>query len=140
MNDNKIRNKFTEMSKIFKDVIDEYESLKEENEKLKEENKELNLILEDFGECDNERRKLKEEIELQKDYIDALPDNCEQLKDEVYTVNAVNHSLEEQIKKHKEAYALMSAEKNRRYNELKLEKENLEAKERYNVLDGKNSL
>jgi len=161
MNDNKIRNKFTEMSKIFKDVIDEYESLKSENvmlkeeneglkeeldiaiyenKVLKEENEGLNLILEDFGECDNERRKLKEEIELQKDYIDALPDNCEQLKDEVYTVNAINHSLEEQIKKHKEAYALMSAEKNRRYNELKLEKENLEAKERYNVLDGKNSL
>ena len=110
MNDNKIRNKFTEMSKIFKDVIDEYESLKEENEKLKEENKELNLILEDFGECDNERRKLKEEIELQKDYIDALPDNCEQLKDEVYTVNAVNHSLEEQIKKHKEQINVLKAQ------------------------------
>ena len=117
MNDNKIRNKFTEMSKIFKEIVDEYESLKsenvmlkEENEKLKEENKELNLILEDFGECDNERRKLKEEIELQKDYIDALPDNCEQLKDEVYTVNAVNHSLEEQIKKHKEQINVLKAQ------------------------------
>ena len=31
----KIRTKFTEMSKIFKDVIDEYDKLKEENEKLK---------------------------------------------------------------------------------------------------------
>jgi len=29
-----VRNKLTEMSKIFKDVIDEYESLKEENKIL----------------------------------------------------------------------------------------------------------
>ena len=65
MNDNKIRNKFTEMSKIFKDVIDEYESLKSEN-------KELNLILEDFGECDNERRKLKEENKRLKEQINVL--------------------------------------------------------------------
>jgi len=36
MNDNKIRTKFTEMCKIFKDVIDEYEALKEENKRLKE--------------------------------------------------------------------------------------------------------
>ena len=35
MDTTKIRNKFTEMSKIFKDVIDEYESLKKENESLK---------------------------------------------------------------------------------------------------------
>ena len=35
MNDNKIRTKFTEMSKIFKDVIDEYESLKNENLRLR---------------------------------------------------------------------------------------------------------
>lgn len=41
MNDNKIRTKFTEMSKIFKDVIDEYESLKEENVILQEENESL---------------------------------------------------------------------------------------------------
>jgi len=76
MNDNKIRTKFTEMSKIFKDVIDEYESLKEENEKLK-------LIVE----------------------------------------------------KQNEAYSLMCTEKTRRYNELMIEKEQLEAKERYNIMD-----
>lgn len=35
MTDNKIRTKFTEMSKIFKEVMEEYDSLKEENEKLK---------------------------------------------------------------------------------------------------------
>ena len=34
MND-KVRSKFTEMSKIFKEVIDEYDKLKEENEVLK---------------------------------------------------------------------------------------------------------
>jgi len=76
MNDNKIRTKFTEMSKIFKDVIDEYESLKEQNEKLK-------LIVE----------------------------------------------------KQNEAYSLMCSEKTRRYNELMIEKEQLEAKERYNIMD-----
>ncbi len=81
VNDNKIRNKFTEMSKIFKDVIDEYESLKEENELLKH-----------------------------------------------------------QVEKHKEAYSLMCSEKTRRYNELMVEKNKLEAKERYRVLDSKNSL
>ena len=32
----KVRNKLTEMSKIFKEVIDEYESLKEENKILRE--------------------------------------------------------------------------------------------------------
>ena len=36
MNTSKVRNKFTEMSKIFKDIVDEYESLKSENEDLKE--------------------------------------------------------------------------------------------------------
>lgn len=73
MNDNKIRNKFTEMSKIFKDVIDEYESLKSEN-------KELNLILEDFGECDNERRKLKEENKRLKEQINVLKaQKCEKI-------------------------------------------------------------
>jgi DNA anti-recombination protein RmuC len=35
MTDNKIRTKFTEMSKIFKEVMEECDSLKEENEKLK---------------------------------------------------------------------------------------------------------
>ena len=87
MDTSQIRTKFTEMSKIFKNVVDEYESLKsqtvilqEENEGLREEldiaffeydkiksqNKELNLILEDFGECDNERRSLKEELKVLK--------------------------------------------------------------------------
>jgi len=87
MDTSQIRTKFTEMSKIFKNVVDEYESLKsqtvilqEENEGLREEldiaffeydkiksqNKELNLILEDFGECDNERRRLKEELKVLK--------------------------------------------------------------------------
>ena len=33
--EHKIRNKFTEMSKIFKEVMESYDSLKEENEKLK---------------------------------------------------------------------------------------------------------
>tara|TARA_R100000541_G_C1871870_1_gene80927 strand:+ start:237 stop:437 length:201 start_codon:yes stop_codon:yes gene_type:complete len=62
MDTSKVRTKFTEMSKIFKDVIDEYESLKSQNE-------ELNLILEEFGECDNERRKLKEENKRLKEQI-----------------------------------------------------------------------
>ena len=66
MDTSQIRTKFTEMSKIFKNVVDEYESLKSQNLKLKEENKELNLILEDFGECDNERRRLKEELKVLK--------------------------------------------------------------------------
>ncbi len=65
-----------EISQIFKDLLDDYESLKEENEKLK-------LIIE----------------------------------------------------KQKEAYSLMCTEKTRRYNELMIEKEQLEAKERYNIMD-----
>lgn len=81
MNDNKIRTKFTEMSKIFKDVIDEYESLKEENELLKH-----------------------------------------------------------QVEKHKEAWEIMCSQKTKKYNELMVEKNKLEAKERYRVLDSKNSL
>ena len=104
MNDNKIRTKFTEMSKIFKDVIDEYEILKNQNVMLQEENQglkeELNIA---FFEYD----KLKEEIKV------------------------LNHKIE----KHKEAYSLMCAEKTRRYNELMIEKEHLEAKERYNIMD-----
>jgi uncharacterized coiled-coil DUF342 family protein len=106
MNDNKIRNKFTEMSKIFKDVIDEYEILKNQNVMLQEENQglkeELNIA---FFEYD----KMKEEIKV----------------------------LNDKIEKHKEAYSLMCAEKTRRYNELKDEKEKLERKELYDVLDGK---
>ena len=62
MDTSKVRTKFTEMSKIFKEVVDEYESLKSQNE-------ELNLILEEFGECDNERRKLKEENKRLKEQI-----------------------------------------------------------------------
>jgi len=39
---NNVRNKLTEMSKIFKEVIDEYESLKEENKILNQRYAELN--------------------------------------------------------------------------------------------------
>lgn len=67
MDTSQIRNKFTEMSKIFREVVDEYDSLKSENLKLKE-----------------------------------------------------------AIKKHKEAYALMSTVKNRKYNELEQEKKRIE--------------
>ena len=65
----KVRTKFTEMSKIFKDIVDEYESLKN------------------------------------------------------------------QIEKQNEAYSLMCAEKTRRYNELLIKYEKLQAKERYNIMD-----
>lgn len=113
--DNKIRTKFTEMSKIFKDVIDEYESLK------------------------NENLKLREEIELQKDYIDALPHRIEELTDELNIISSENHLLNNQVEKHKEAYSLMCSQKTKKYNELMVEKNKLEKKELYNVLDAKNS-
>lgn len=74
----KIRTKFTEMSKIFKDIVDEYDKLKEENE-----------------------------------------------------------SLKHQVEKHQEAYALMCAEKTRRYKELMDEKNTLECEIRYAKMDGK---
>ncbi len=67
----KVRTKFTEMSKIFKDIVDEYESLKN------------------------------------------------------------------QIEKQNEAYSLMCAEKTRRYNELLIKYQKLQAKERYNIMDNK---
>ena len=107
----KIRTKFTEMSKIFKDVIDEYESLK----------------------CENAT--LKEQINLQSDYIDALPENIEELKEELNIVNSENNYFKQTIEKQNEAYSLMCAEKTRRYDELKTEYEKLQAKERYDVID-----
>ena len=72
---NKWSHNTNEISQIFKDLLDDYESLKEENEKLK-------LIIE----------------------------------------------------KQNEAYSLMCSEKTRRYNELNLEYEKLQAKERYDVI------
>tara|TARA_R100000734_G_C3247120_1_gene49899 strand:+ start:101 stop:352 length:252 start_codon:yes stop_codon:yes gene_type:complete len=73
----KIRNKFTEMSKIFKDVIDEYESLKSENEKLKhqiEKHKEAYSLMcsektRRYDELMVEKRKL--EAKEQYDALDA---------------------------------------------------------------------
>lgn len=54
----KVRNKFTEMSKIFKDIVDEYDKLKEENESLKhqvEKHKEAYSLM-----CDEKTRRYKE--------------------------------------------------------------------------------
>ena len=70
MNDNKIRNKFTEMSKIFKEVIDEYESsqseivmLQEENQALKEE---LDIAFFEYDKLKTELSDAKEQIKVLK--------------------------------------------------------------------------
>jgi len=68
MNDNKIRTKFTEMSKIFKDVIDEYESLKNENVILQEENEglkeEIDIALYEYDKIKEELKALKSQNSL----------------------------------------------------------------------------
>lgn len=48
----------------------------------------------DFG---KEIKELKKEIELQKDYIGAIPDNVEEYKDELHAVMGENRMLKEEI-------------------------------------------
>lgn len=114
VSDAKIRNKFTEMSKIFKDVIDEYEILKNQNVMLQEENQglreELDIaffqydkLKEESLKIKSENLKLEGEIELQKDYIDALPENIEELKEEINITNSENYFLKYQLENHKKA-------------------------------------
>jgi len=75
-------------------VIKENLQLGKEIEKLKDENRRA-----DHDACSHLRQiaELKKEIELQKDYIDAIPDNVEEYKDELHAVMGENRMLKEEI-------------------------------------------
>lgn len=66
--------------------------------KLNEAVEESNLYQRDISRLVEDKKKLKDEIELQKDYIDAIPYKVEEYKDELHAVMGENRMLKDEIK------------------------------------------
>jgi len=97
------------------------------------------LIIQENHKLGKENEELKKEIELQKDYIGAIPDNVEEYKDELHAVMGENRMLKEEIDAVKEEKAGICSkyhadfceleEKRKEIKELKKELEKLKERE-----------
>ncbi len=97
----------------FRRMADDYDNLSLAYQLTKEENEQV--------------KSLKEEVELQRDYIDAIPDKVEEYKDELHAVMGENRMLKEKIQSSTIAEARSARDK--ALQEIKELKKELEEKE-----------